>query len=105
MSFEFDVGFASLNKGTIAGVAQLAEHNVANVVVEGSNPFARSLIRVSRFWTWVSFEAACSETFSVALAYFAARLCFGRAFLSSFLWTAADETWETSTFSRSSFFS
>ena len=26
-----------------AGVAQLAEHNVANVVVEGSNPFARSL--------------------------------------------------------------
>ena len=25
-----------------AGVAQLAEHDVANVVVEGSNPFARS---------------------------------------------------------------
>ena len=24
-----------------AGVAQLAEHDVANVVVEGSNPFAR----------------------------------------------------------------
>ena len=35
----------SLNRKriTFAGVAQLAEHNVANVVVEGSNPFARSL--------------------------------------------------------------
>ena len=30
----------------LAGVAQLAEHNVANVVVEGSNPFARSADRV-----------------------------------------------------------
>ena len=29
----------------LAGVAQLAEHNVANVVVEGSNPFARSADR------------------------------------------------------------
>ena len=28
-----------------AGVAQLAEHDVANVVVEGSNPFARSNLR------------------------------------------------------------
>ena len=28
---------------TTAGVAQLAEHNVANVVVVGSNPITRSL--------------------------------------------------------------
>lgn len=27
-----------------AGVAQLVEHNVANVVVEGSNPFTRSFL-------------------------------------------------------------
>ncbi len=33
---------------TIAGVAQLVEHNVANVVVVGSNPIARSL-RTCRF--------------------------------------------------------
>ncbi len=31
-----------LTNQIIAGVAQLAEHDVANVVVEGSNPFARS---------------------------------------------------------------
>lgn len=30
-------------KSKIAGVAQLVEHNVANVVVVGSNPIARSL--------------------------------------------------------------
>ncbi len=29
---------------TSAGVAQLAEHNVANVVVVGSNPITRSLV-------------------------------------------------------------
>ena len=29
-----------------AGVAQLAEHNVANVVVEGSSPFARSMFNL-----------------------------------------------------------
>ena len=34
--------FLSKADETFAGVAQLAEHNVANVVVEGSNPFARS---------------------------------------------------------------
>ena len=28
----------------LAGVAQLAEHNVANVVVVGSNPITRSLL-------------------------------------------------------------
>ncbi len=28
----------------IAGVAQLVEHHVANVVVEGSSPFTRSLL-------------------------------------------------------------
>ncbi len=28
----------------VAGVAQLAEHNVANVVVVGSNPITRSLV-------------------------------------------------------------
>ena len=28
---------------TLAGVAQLAEHNVANVVVVGSNPITRSI--------------------------------------------------------------
>ena len=33
----------SRKQTTSAGVAQLAEHDVANVVVEGSNPFARSL--------------------------------------------------------------
>ena len=27
-----------------AGVAQLVEHDVANVVVDGSNPFARSFL-------------------------------------------------------------
>lgn len=31
-----------------AGVAQLVEHNVANVVVVGSNPIARSLCRACR---------------------------------------------------------
>jgi hypothetical protein len=29
-----------------AGVAQLVEHNVANVVVDGSNPFTRSHRRI-----------------------------------------------------------
>ena len=31
-----------------AGVAQLAEHNVANVVVVGSNPITRSAIATKR---------------------------------------------------------
>ena len=31
----------SIMPGTDAGVAQLVEHDVANVVVDGSNPFAR----------------------------------------------------------------
>ena len=53
--------FGSPDKGIsqvldIAGVAQLVEHNVANVVVVGSNPIARSY-RLCRFsigssWTW-----------------------------------------------------
>ncbi len=29
---------------TIAGVAQLVEHHVANVIVEGSSPFTRSFL-------------------------------------------------------------
>ena len=28
-----------------AGVAQLVEHHVANVIVDGSNPFTRSILR------------------------------------------------------------
>ncbi len=34
---------ASCHVMRLAGVAQLVEHNVANVVVDGSNPFTRSL--------------------------------------------------------------
>ena len=34
-----------------AGVAQLAEHNVANVVVVGSNPITRSLL-CTQLYTW-----------------------------------------------------
>lgn len=34
----------SLEHKTIAGVAQLVEHHVANVIVEGSSPFTRSFL-------------------------------------------------------------
>ena len=37
-----------------AGVAQLVEHDVANVVVVGSNPIARSIILGLRGIEWVS---------------------------------------------------
>jgi hypothetical protein len=42
----------------LAGVAQLVEHNVANVVVDGSNPFTRSLSQgqLPFFVSWAYFE-------------------------------------------------
>ena len=36
--------FAACECGGQAGVAQLVEHHVANVVVEGSSPFTRSFL-------------------------------------------------------------
>jgi hypothetical protein len=39
-----------------AGVAQLVEHNVANVVVVGSNPIARSLLPVLPFFVSWAFS-------------------------------------------------
>ena len=41
-SLQFDR--VSLEHKTIAGVAQLVEHHVANVIVEGSSPFTRSFL-------------------------------------------------------------
>jgi hypothetical protein len=49
-------GFSGL---LLAGVAQLAEHNVANVVVEGPNPFARSLLRQSYRLPGCDFAGRC----------------------------------------------
>ena len=42
-NYNFSAWWKSTSRFTLftAGVAQLAEHDVANVVVEGSNPFAR----------------------------------------------------------------
>ena len=40
-----------------AGVAQLAEHNVANVVVVGSNPITRSLLWFFALFIWLVFPA------------------------------------------------
>ena len=43
--------------GRAAGVAQLAEHNVANVVVVGSNPITRSNLLVMPYHgtgDWIS---------------------------------------------------
>ena len=50
-----------------AGVAQLAEHDVANVVVEGSNPFARSY----GFALNPSFRASSSRYFFAGVAQLA----------------------------------
>ncbi len=51
----------------IAGVAQLVEHDVANVVVDGSNPFARSFslrdvdTRKPKFHRAIQRSSACQH--------------------------------------------
>ena len=50
-----------MSKVTEAGVAQLVEHDVANVVVDGSNPFARS------FFIFQSIIAVSSTPSSLVL--------------------------------------
>jgi hypothetical protein len=45
--------FAGICRDQIAGVAQLVEHNVANVVVVGSIPITRSAFLVAQAF-WVS---------------------------------------------------
>jgi hypothetical protein len=40
----------------IAGVAQLVEHNVANVVVVGSNPITRFFLGEALFYFLLSVE-------------------------------------------------
>ena len=37
------VNINNMGRGLLAGVAQLVEHHLAKVDVEGSNPFARSI--------------------------------------------------------------
>ena len=53
-----------LTNQIIAGVAQLAEHDVANVVVEGSNPFARSSSLRKRLWLWLEPFAVSGPSFT-----------------------------------------
>ena len=42
--FRYNLSVSPPGDITIAGVAQLVEHHVANVVVEGSSPFTRSFL-------------------------------------------------------------
>ena len=47
-----------------AGVAQLVEHNLAKVGVAGSNPVARSIIKLITDGQWLVDEASMGRRFS-----------------------------------------
>ena len=61
--FAVAVRFCSLLPGYIeyAGIAQLVEHNVANVEVVGSNPISRSNI-IAPLVQWREYGATNAET-------------------------------------------